>query len=380
MNNQIVRKTNRGRVFKKLVMSSGISRSELAQSLNLTKMSISNIVTEFLNMGLIEEQEKIILGEPHKNPISLNLSPSCPRLIGVQIQREYCKAVLCDFRLNILDSMEVRFDQISLKGLQDALLKMVGKLLESGNILGIGIGCIGPLDVQLGKIGSPPNFGDIKNFAVVEFLEQAFGLPVVLEHHYNCAALAEHYFGISQNANSFLYLGVTKGVGMGMVVNGKLYSSLMGTVAEIGHISLNNRGRICRCGNRGCLERYVSTDVIVEELTKLTGEKKPFREYCRMTEDDNIMEYFYRVMDYMKVVLSGSVNLFRPELIVIGDEGKYFPSACIRYLEEEINRSNLYQEGWHVEVKKTGMNRDLMLVSSAIGILERVFSGELLFE
>lgn len=381
VNSKTMRKTNRGLVFKKLVMSSGISRPELTQSLNLTKMTISNIVTELLEKGLAVEQEKIILGEPHKNPISLNLSPSCPRIIGVQIQREYCRAVLCDFRLNIMDGREIKFEgQISLTRLKEALLDSVGELLKAGNILGIGIGCVGPVDVRTGVICNPPDFGDVKNFAVTEFMEKAFGLPVVLEHHYNCAALAELYFGMGQGVRNFLYLGVTRGVGMGAVVNGKLYSTLLGNVPEVGHVSINYRGRLCRCSNRGCLEQYVSTDVIVRELENITGEKRSFREYCGMTDRPEVMDYFYFLMDYMKTVLSGSVNLFRPELIIIGDEGKYFPEKCIKYLEEEVNRSNLYQEWWKVRIARTGMKRDLLLASPAIGIMEKVFEGGLLFD
>lgn len=381
VNSKTMRKTNRGLVFKKLVLSSGISRPELTRELNLTKMTISNIVTELLHRGLAQEEEKIILGEPHKNPVSLNLSPSCPRIIGIQVQREYCRAVLCDFRLNIIDSKEEQFTgSISLEGLKNALRKIVSGLLQAGNILGIGIGCVGPVDVGAGIICNPPNFGDIRNFPVVEFLEGEFGLPVVLEHHYNCAALAEQYFGRGKNIGNFLYVGVTKGVGMGAVVNGRLYSSLLGNVPEIGHISIHWKGRLCRCGMRGCLERYISTDVVSEELEKVTGEKKKFREYCQMTDQPEVMDYFFMQMDYLKTVLTGSVNLFRPELIIIGDEGKYYPDECIEYLEGEVNRSNLYQEWWQVKVAKTGMNKDLLLASPAIGIMEKVFAGELLFD
>ena len=381
VNSRIMRATNRGLVFKKLVVEPGISRPRLAQSLNLTKMSISKIVAELLQRGLIQEEEKIISGEAHKNPVSLNLASGCPRIIGIQIQRKYCKAVLCDFRLNILDGRQVNFERkISLKRLKEALLSMTEELLAAGNVLGIGIGCVGPVDVEKGVIRNPPNFGDVKDFPVAQFMEEAFGLPAVLEHHYNCAALAEQYFGIGRGVRNFLYVGITRGVGMGAVVNGRLYSSFLGNVPEIGHISVDVHGRRCRCGGRGCLEQYVSVDVMERELEKLTGEKRPFREFCAMADRPEVMGYFDKIMEYLKTVLAGSVNLFRPELIIIGDEGKYFPDACVKALEDGVAKSHLYQDWWKVRVRKTDMDRDLLMASPAVGIMEKVFAGELLFD
>lgn len=380
VNSKTMRATNRGLVFKKLVVEPGISRPELTKSLKLTKMSISKIVAELLQRGLVQEEEKIISGEAHKNPVSLNLGCGCPRIIGIQIQRKYCRAVLCDFRLNILEDRQVNFEKkISLKVLKAALLSMTEELLAEGNVLGIGIGCVGPVDVEKGVICNPPNFGDVKDFPVAQFMEEAFGLPAVLEHHYNCAALAEQYFGIGRGVRNFLYLGITRGVGMGGVVNGRLYSSFLGNVPEIGHVSVDVHGRQCRCGGKGCLERYVSTDVMERELEKLTGLKRSFREYCAMTDRPEVMDYFCRIMEYLKTVLAGSVNLFRPELIIIGDQGKYFPDSCIRFLENQVAESHLYQDWWKVRICRTDMNRDLLAASSAMGIVEKVFAGELLF-
>lgn len=380
VNNSTVKKTNRGQVFKQLVMNSGISRSDLTQSMNLTKMTISNIVSELLEKDLIVEQEKIIMGEPHKNPISLNLSEDCPRIIGLQIQRKYCKAVLCDFRLNIIENIEVRFQDINQKVLEDALVETVSALMKQGNILGIGIGSIGPLDIQNGVICNPPNFGNIEDFHIVDFMKDIFEVPVVLEHHYNCAVLAELYFGLGRNIGNFIYLGITKGVSMGGIVDGKLYSSFLHTVTEIGHVSIDYNGKPCRCGNKGCLEQYVSSDIIEEELQQLTGLDCIFREFCKMTDNEDVMNYFYQVMDYLKSVLVGCVNLFRPQQIIIGDEGKYFPDECIEYLEREVNRQILYKKWWYVQIRKTGVNKDLMLASSAMGIIGKVFDGELLFD
>lgn len=381
INSTTMKKINRGLVFKNLVMNPEMSRAELARKLPLTKMTITNIVTEFLEKELIVEQEKIILGEPHKNPIRIDLSEKCPRIIGVQIQRSYCKAVLTDFRQNVLESREVQYEEICLDMLKEVLNTLIGELLKNGNVMGIGVGSIGPIDSLNGIICSPPNFGDIQDFAIVDYLENKFHIPVVLEHHYNCAVLAEHYFGTAIENNNLIYLGITQGVGMGGLVKGKLYSSFFGNNMEIGHVSVEREGKLCRCGNRGCMETYVSTNIMTEELRRLTGEKKSFREFCQTKDHPEITEYFFRVMDYLKVALIDCMNMFQPEMIIIGDDGYYLPDECIQYLEKEVNRIHLYRKQLYVRILKTSIrDNELLTASATMGVIEKVFQGELLFD
>lgn len=381
INSTTMKKINRGLVFKNLVINPEMSRAELARKLPLTKMTITNIVTEFLERELIVEQEKIILGEPHKNPIRIDLSEKCPRIIGVQIQRSYCKVVLTDFRQNVLESREVQYKNICLDMLKRVLNTLIGELLENGNVMGIGVGSIGPIDSLKGIICSPPNFGDIQDFAITDYLEKKFHIPVVLEHHYNCAVLAEHYFGTAVEINNLIYLGITQGVGMGGLVNGKLYSSFFGNNMEIGHVSVEREGKLCRCGNRGCMETYVSTNIITEELRRLTGEKKSFREFCQTQDRPEITEYFFRVMDYLKVALIDCMNIFQPEMIIIGDDGYFLPDECIQYLEKEVNRIHLYKKQLYVRILKTSIrDSELLTASATMGVIEKVFQGELLFD
>lgn len=381
INNVTMKKVNRGSVLKQLVLYPGSTRVELADRLSLSKMTITNIVTEFLEKGFVVEKEKIVLGESHKNPMSLEISTVCPRIIGVQIQRSYCKAVLTDFYLNILESREVQFEVLNLEILKKTLENLIQELLACGNILGIGVGSIGPIDIARGMICNPLDFGGIQNFEIVDFLKERFQIPVVLEHHYNGALLAEHYFGDAKDVNNLIYLGITRGVGMGGMVNKKLYSNFFGCVTEIGHISIESNGRLCRCGNRGCMETYVSTDVMLRELRKLTGKELDFREFCKQTEDNEVMTYFYGVMRQLRSALISCVNMFKPEMIILGDEGRFLPDECVQYLEEELNRFHLYQGELYVKIRKTSIkDQEILTASAAIGLMEKVFQGEYLFE
>lgn len=377
VNNSSMRRINRGLVFKALVLSPGISRADLSRQLHLSKMSITNIVSGLLESGLIQETDKIILNAPHKNPTGLDLSPDCPKMLGIQIQRDYCRGVVCDFRLQVYESAEVPLLEPSQKNLEQALLELLSRLSRTG-ILGIGVGSIGPVDQKAGRICNPPNFGDIRNFDVVSFLQKHVSVPVVLNHHYDCAALAESMFGIGRQFQNFLYLGLSRGIGASGIADGQLYSSFFHTIPEIGHISVDWHGQRCRCGNRGCLEQYVSTHILQKKLRAQTGLDKSFADFCQLYPQKEVADCLTRAMDCLSVALTGCANLFLPEAILIGDRGRFLPEECLTYLEEQLNASCLSRKSRPVCVTKSSISDEMLTASAALGIAVSVFSGELL--
>lgn len=377
MKKDIIIKMNRGQVFRKICTYDRIYRASLSRELNINKMTVTNIVKELIDNHLIEEKGILDRGLPHKNPIALGLSNECPKVIGVEIQREFCEAVLCDFKLNVIRKERFEFEEINLNILKRALETIVTPLVGIYPVVGISVASIGPLDITKGVILNPPNFGDIINFDVSAFLNNLYEIPVVLKYHYDCAVLARIYFG-NLSSSDFLYIGLTKGVGMSGYFDGDLYSNRIHNIPEIGHLSVNIDGSKCRCGNKGCLENYVSTDIMQKELNKILDKKLSFSQLCSIN-DDRIKDYLLAKMKFLSVALVNMVNIFKPSSIIIGDLGRYLPCYCITYLENTVNECNLYKNLGRISVNNDDMNEDFLAASSSIGIIEAVFKGEYIF-
>src|SRR3954453_2792525 len=137
--------------------------------------------------------------------------------------------------------------------------------LEWHEIRAVGIGCGGPLDAQRGMLIAPPHLPGWRNVPVNALAARPFRRPITLENDATAAAAAEHRWGAGADARNMIYLTISTGVGGGGVIDGSLYRGSMGNGGELGHVTVDWQGRLCRgCGRRGCLEAYVSGTSIAE--------------------------------------------------------------------------------------------------------------------
>ena len=121
-------------------------------------------------------------------------------------------------------------------------------------VTAIGIGAPGPLDPWLGVIYDPPNLPGWDALPLKRILQDQFGLPVHLGNDANLAGLGEHHYGAGLGTDDMVYLTISNGIGGGIISRGRLLLGADGLAGEIGHTSVEARGRLCKCGNRGCLE------------------------------------------------------------------------------------------------------------------------------
>ena len=135
------------------------------------------------------------------------------------------------------------------------------------DVLGIGVGGPGPLDVKRGVIIYSPMMG-WKNFPIVDRLKQDFKKPVIMDNDGNLGALAEQRCGEGKGLDNVLYMTVSTGCGGGAVINREIYHGKTDSAAEFGHMSINLEGKECPCGGKGCLELYASGTAMKRRLVE----------------------------------------------------------------------------------------------------------------
>jgi len=128
---------------------------------------------------------------------------------------------------------------------------------SDGDVLGLGIGSPGPLDLERGIILDAFNLG-WRDFALRDALQSEVGLPAILDNDANCATWGEYWQGAGRGARSLVGITLGTGIGGGLILDGRLVHGASGTAGEIGHMSIDFHGRRCKCGNYGCLEAYAS--------------------------------------------------------------------------------------------------------------------------
>jgi len=197
------------------------------------------------------------------------------------------------------------------------------------------IGAPGLSNPETGIVFTSSNLPGWKNVPLREIIEDKMGAKTLLINDANAAALGEMYFGAARGARNFIYITVSTGIGGGIVIDGEVYAGDRGTAGEIGHMTIDTNGSKCNCGNTGCWETLASGTALAREARKRikSGAETAILEYAGGDIDKVNAEAVYRASQqgdalareliartgyYLGVGLTNLINIFNPELIIIG--------------------------------------------------------------
>lgn len=380
MNNQNLKFKNRGLLLKLICTCEEPSRIMLSQMTGLTKMTVTNIIAELIEKGYVIESSTNRNSSVGRNPITLTIAPSAPKILGILLYRDGCHAILFDLKLQILAEEMEPFGEETKDSVLEKLFRVTDRVFEKEqNILGCGVSVIGPLDVTSGTVLNPPNFFGIENLPLAQVLSERYHhMEVTVNNDMNSAALAEKLYGNGRQYTNFLYVGISNGIGSGIITDDRLYENSSGFAGELGHTSIDYQGELCSCGRRGCLECYISKPIIMEKLKKATGMELTFREFCERSGDARVDAVFTDMVYKLAHTLVDQVNMLNPQVIFIGHEGSFLPDRYIDLLREEVNRKKFSQDYMQIRVEKSFFGFLAPLYGSACLVLDRFFeSGEL---
>jgi transcriptional regulator of PTS gene len=200
-----------------------------------------------------------------------------------------------------------------------------------------------------------------------------------LDHDNNSAALAEKLFGTGKGVQDFIFLGVSNGIGSGIISNGAVFHNHLGFEPEIGHMSIERNGILCSCGNRGCLEMYASSYVILERLRSATGKNIDYAGFCKMKNCQEVDRIFEEMIGDISVALISSINVMHSELIVLGHDCIDWDEKYVQLLEDIINEKKMVHDLSRVHVRKAFFGKNAQLIGAAANIVNQAFKGEILF-
>jgi len=203
------------------------------------------------------------------------------------------------------------------------------------DISAVCIAVAGPVDVRHGIVTSSPNLPGWYNVELREIVKERTGIPAVVENDVNAAAIGEKCFGAAKKVKNFIYIAVGTGVGGGIVIDGQLYRGADGSSGEIGHTIIKENGPKCSCGNSGCLEalcsgsaiereirkklRKISKSNIIKTYGKIAGELTAKDVGKAANKGDWIAsEVISNAAYYLGIGLGNVVNIFNPEMIILG--------------------------------------------------------------
>lgn len=220
------------------------------------------------------------------------------------------------------------------------------KQLMNKDVIAIGIGIPGPIDIKTGKV-YPPNIPCINGVSLRKELKE-YGVPIWVENDTNCFAIGEQRTGAAKGFKNVIGMTMGTGVGGAIIMNDKIYRGRDGAAGEIGHMTIDKEGYLCNCKGRGCLEMYVSGTAIeyraerhikAQDIpTKLTGHPKVIDILNYYSKRDKLArKIFDDTGKYLGQGLVSVINIFNPDIIVLGGSVSKALPAFKKTMELEIN-------------------------------------------
>ena len=327
-----LRELNRGRVVNALRERGRASRAEIARATGLSRSTVSSIVSDLIESGLLTE-ERDALGVAHgeaggRPPVLLSLDPSAGLAVGIDFGHTHLRVAVSDLSHEVLAETrrELDVDHSADQGL-DAAVELVDQVLneakvDRNGVLGVGMGLPGPINSSTRTVGSSSILPGWVGVDAAAEMQRRLRLPVHVENDANLGALAEYVWGSGRGHSDVIYIKLSSGVGAGLLLGGRLHEGAGGTAGEIGHTPAQQGTAICRCGSRGCLETVASARAIAEQLGASRGEPVSTQELLRLTAegDPAAARLIAEAGREIGVALAGLCNLINPDCVIIGGD------------------------------------------------------------
>lgn len=333
--------TLRQQIFQHVRSSGRVARADIARALHISAGSATTLTADLITAGMLREVNELTreLGRG-RPPVALEVVPQAAYVIGIKLTSKRHSGVLSDFAGNVLvtATLDVADKRCSAAQLIDEVAALIDLLVEKSgqshsNIGGVGIGLPGIVDKTSGMIRWSSLLEHSNVDLKAEFATR-FAAPLFLDNDTNMLTLAELWFGVGRERADFAVVTIENGVGMGLVVNNRLYRGTHGIGLELGHTKVQLDGALCRCGQRGCLEAYLGDYALTREAATALG-----HEATAALSPEDVLHLlfekakaghvaaetiFRRAGRYLSVGLSNVIQLFDPPLIILsGDRTQY---------------------------------------------------------
>jgi predicted NBD/HSP70 family sugar kinase len=397
---EAIRNFNRAQVLEVVRNAIPVSFNELVTEINLSRTTVSSIVNEMLEIGLLEKSG-VAASTGGRPPLLLSYNPKAFYVIGVTILDNEIISVLTDLEgtplryVNRPWSFNLGGEFISLL---TNTIDEVSQDTSRERILGLGIGVPGVVDIETGAITehADPGKYSFEPIYIRREIEAHYQLNTIIANRSRAAALGELQVGIAKGIKDLIYLSISNGVVAGLVINGQIYFGNTNCAGEIGHNQVEPGGAICLCGSRGCMELYVNINSIIgravsksrefpDSQLRLIALNQGLDQItieaildCARTGDRAALEALEQTGEYIARGLADATNLLNPEMVIIGGYvGCLAGDLLVKSVRRELDRRVVYPALKQLKVVAGTLGNEIAAIGAAALVLKSTSVGRI---
>lgn len=393
VSNQNVKNFNKHAIIDLIRFApNGISRIELARQLNLTRSAITSIINDLITEGLVVEVEgKYPAG---RKPIVLEIRSDRGYVAGVDIGATHITILLANYSAHVIGEVE---SQINISaGPHEVLLKadeLLRKLLkdhglEMQNLSAVGLGVPGPVVAGAGMVSEPPIMPGWDKFPIRDYLKSLWKVPVSVDNDAELGVIGEWAYGAGRGEHNLAYIKVGRGIGAGLMVDSMIYHGSNGSAGEIGHITINENGPLCSCGNRGCLEAMAGGNAVAKKAIELVGKGKrtelaEIQPTSSITSNDVIsaackgdlvaQQILIDAGYHLGTAIAALVNLLNPDMVIIGGNVARIGDLLLEPIRQTVRARSLKMASSKLRISTALLGKRSSGMGAVVQALSLVF-------
>jgi predicted NBD/HSP70 family sugar kinase len=386
-----LRQVNYQVILRKLYLNGPMSRLEISSQTDLSPSTVTNVTSEMFDDGVLIEKgmEESLGGRPRT---ILDINPEYGYLVGVDLGETHVQLELFDLTRHKLATARkvITAGENSPENYVQVICERLNTLFASSGIsreaiLGMGVGVPGIVEHN-GQVSVAAPMWDWKPVRLLEILEDELRLPVYVDNGAKAMALAESWFGAGRGVQDMVVILIGTGIGAGVITKGILYRGATNSAGEWGHTKIELDGRSCRCGSRGCLEAYVGAPGIITTLNEISENPPALPEAEQLAvltqlvqsykdNDPLARQVFQTTAQVLGAGIANLVNLFNPELIIIGGwAGLLVGEAILDDIIRFVKKYSLPLSTTTLQIGLCQFGQDAICTGAACLVLEEFLS------
>lgn len=380
-------------VLNLCVKGSGFSLADLAKELDTSIPKISRIVAELVEMGYLADLGKQESASGRR-PSIYGLNPEAGYFAGVDVGGESISVAVTDFPGRVVHfehdvPYRLQNTEESVLGLCSKVIEIISKArIDSARVRSYGVNLTGRVNH---KTGYSYTYFISEEKPIRSILEQGFGKTVSVENDSHGMAYGEYMSGIAGDAGNILFLNVGWGLGMGMVLDGKLFYGKSGFSGEVGHFPMLDNNQICRCGKIGCLETGASGLALHRLVKERIKEGQPSLLTEKMDnggeltlndildavqkEDVTAIECVEEIGATLGRAVAGLINIFNPDMVIIGGRLSVAERYLMPPLKIAVNKLSLNMVNNDTVIKASRLGRTAGAIGASLLAKSRMLNN-----
>ncbi|MGE5335655.1 MAG: ROK family transcriptional regulator [Nitrososphaerota archaeon] len=383
---RLMRELNRLLILNCVRVSGPITRVAVAHRTGLSRTTVSSIVDELLADSLLVEGQTVEAAPTGgRRATLLHFNADAGYVIGVDLGRSHLTLLMTNLAGDIVARCSGPFDAAlgPEACLREVIARLMGFTAEHHigwhQIIGVGLGIPGPMDAASRMLVRPPRMPGWDHFDIRTVMERACKVPIYLDNDANMGARGESQYGAGRNVENMAYVKVATGIGCGLIMNGDIYRGSGGTAGEIGHVTIDDNGPLCDCGNRGCLEVVAGATAVAQDAARGSqrADHRPLDVadvvQMALAGDSAAQKAIERAGYHIGIALAGLVNIFNPSLILLDGSMARSGELLLAPIRQVIARRSLAASSAATRIELAQLGDNAIALGAVATVIEAAF-------